>query len=73
MCCVKGDKVIIKENYTRNYANTKAARPFTSDTIVWLGKHAEFTSKQSLFTIQANYTDPFSSRKAGNKPKILSA
>lgn len=38
---------------TQNYATAKAARPFTSDTIVWLGKHAEFTSKQSLFTIQA--------------------
>ena len=36
MCCVKGDNVLIKINYTRNYANTKAARPFTSDTIVWL-------------------------------------
>ena len=52
MCCVKGDKVFIKVTYTQNYANTKAARPFTSDTIVWLGKHAEFTSKQPLFAIQ---------------------
>ena len=46
MCCVKGDKVFIKVNYTQNYANTKAARPFTSDTIVWLYSVFPFFSKQ---------------------------
>ena len=53
MCCVNGDKVFKKATETPNYATAKAARPFTSGTIVWLGKHAEFTSKQSLFTVQA--------------------
>ena len=45
MCCVKGDNDFKKATETQNFANGKAARPFTSDTIVWLGKHAAFTSK----------------------------
>ena len=34
MCCVKGDKVFKKATETQNYVTAKAARPFTSDTIV---------------------------------------
>jgi hypothetical protein len=52
MCCVKGDNAYLKSKYTQNCENAKAALPFTSDTIVWLGKHAGLTSKQYLCAIQ---------------------
>ena len=69
MCCVKGDKGFKKATETQDYVTAKAARPFTSDTIVWLGKHAEFTSKQSVFTI--HYTSFFDTDSFLSFPSLI--
>jgi hypothetical protein len=62
---MKGDKAFKKAPETQDYATAKAARPFTSDTIVWLGKRAEFTNNPySLFKILTPILLPLQSRTA---------
>jgi hypothetical protein len=49
---------LAKEKFCSEIAKAKNAPASGVRWTDWLGKHAEFTSKQFLFTIQAFDTDP---------------